>query len=107
MSIYWSKNDVSLYLGDNRDVMRAMPENSVQCMVSSPPYWGVRNYAIPHSVYGGIASCAHRWGQRLSMHRGGPQGDSDLMEGRDRSAQDDTGPSRAHGSCASRPTRRT
>lgn len=90
MSIYWSKNDVSIYLGDNRAVMRSMPENSVQCMVSSPPYWGVRSYMIPHSVYGGLASCAHQWGQQLSMHRGGPQGDSEVMEGRDRSAQDDT-----------------
>jgi site-specific DNA-methyltransferase (adenine-specific) len=30
--------------GDCREVMREMPENSVDCCVTSPPYWGLRDY---------------------------------------------------------------
>ena len=31
--------------GDALDVLRAMPSESVQCCVTSPPYYGLRVYA--------------------------------------------------------------
>ena len=30
--------------GDCLDLLRAMPDGSVQCCVTSPPYWGLRDY---------------------------------------------------------------
>ena len=30
--------------GDCLDVMRGMPDESVHCCVTSPPYWGLRDY---------------------------------------------------------------
>lgn len=36
-----------LYVGDCREAMAVMPERSVHCVVSSPPYWGLRDYGIP------------------------------------------------------------
>jgi len=30
--------------GDCRDVLRQMPDGSVHCCVTSPPYWGLRSY---------------------------------------------------------------
>lgn len=30
--------------GDCLDLLRAMPDRSVQCCVTSPPYWGLRDY---------------------------------------------------------------
>ncbi len=30
--------------GDNCEVMRAMPSESIDCCVTSPPYWGLRDY---------------------------------------------------------------
>jgi len=33
-----------LYCGDAVDVLAALPEASVQCVVTSPPYWGLRSY---------------------------------------------------------------
>jgi DNA modification methylase len=33
-----------LLLGDCRESMRTLPAESVQCCVSSPPYWGLRDY---------------------------------------------------------------
>lgn len=35
-----------LHIGDCLDVLRSMPENSVDCVVTSPPYWGMRDYGV-------------------------------------------------------------
>ena len=32
--------------GDAASVLRAIPDESVQCVVTSPPYWGLRDYHI-------------------------------------------------------------
>jgi len=32
--------------GDAVAVLRTLPENSVQCCVTSPPYWGLRDYGV-------------------------------------------------------------
>lgn len=33
-----------LLIGDARRTLRTVPSNSVQCVVTSPPYWGLRDY---------------------------------------------------------------
>ncbi len=33
-----------LLRGDTLQVLRTLPDNSVQCRVTSPPYWGLRDY---------------------------------------------------------------
>lgn len=33
------------YTGDCRELMAALPAGSVQCVVTSPPYWGLREYS--------------------------------------------------------------
>lgn len=30
--------------GDALQMLRTLPDNSVQCCVTSPPYWGLRDY---------------------------------------------------------------
>jgi DNA modification methylase len=36
----------------------------VQCVVTSPPYWGLRDYGLPPTVWGGEdPGCAHAWGE--------------------------------------------
>jgi site-specific DNA-methyltransferase (adenine-specific) len=32
--------------GDSLDILRLLPSNSVQCAITSPPYWGLRDYNI-------------------------------------------------------------
>lgn len=82
---------VRILRGDCRDLLRTLPDESVHCVVSSPPYWGLRDYGIPPSIWGGDPGHAHEWGAEGSRHRGGPPGDSDANAGRDRSAQAATG----------------
>lgn len=43
------------------DRLRALPDESVHCCVTSPPYWGLRDYRIEPSVWGGDPACAHEW----------------------------------------------
>lgn len=52
-----------LLVGDVRDRLRDLPDGSVHCVVTSPPYWGLRNYG-DHvvSVWGGDSDCDHDWG---------------------------------------------
>lgn len=38
-----------------------MPSDSVHCIVTSPPYYGLRSYGIPPSVWGGDPHCVHAW----------------------------------------------
>jgi len=33
-------------VGDCRELLRAMPADSVNCVVTSPPYWGLRDYGV-------------------------------------------------------------
>ena len=35
---------VQVYQGDCREVLAALPAASVQCVVTSPPFWGLRSY---------------------------------------------------------------
>jgi len=43
---------VRILTGDCRDVLRTLPDESVHCVVTSPPYWGLRDYGIPPSIWG-------------------------------------------------------
>lgn len=36
---------IAIHIGDCRDVLPTLPERSVQCVVTSPPYWGLRRYS--------------------------------------------------------------
>jgi DNA modification methylase len=50
-----------ILIGDVITNLREMPDNSVHCVVTSPPYWGLRDYGIEPSVWGGEADCDHRF----------------------------------------------
>ncbi len=44
MTPFVQDTDFTLYVGDVREVLATMPDESVQCVVTSPPYWGLRDY---------------------------------------------------------------
>lgn len=43
---YFQRDGFEIYLGDALDVLRQLPDQSVNCCVTSPPYWGLRNYSV-------------------------------------------------------------
>lgn len=58
MQPYWTKNGLSIYLGDCLDVLAALPAGIAQCCVTSPPYWGLRDYGTAEWE-GGDPECDH------------------------------------------------
>ena len=43
------------------DVLRDIPDEVFQTCVTSPPYWGLRNYGVEPQVWGGDSKCNHEW----------------------------------------------
>jgi len=41
---YWQDSHRAIYCKDCRD-MSELPDGSVQCVPTSPPYWGLRKYS--------------------------------------------------------------
>lgn len=40
----WTTGPVTLYAGDAGHVLSTLPDSSVDCLVTSPPYFGLRDY---------------------------------------------------------------
>ncbi len=55
----------TVYVGDCVESLRMMPDKSVHCCVTSPPYWGLRDYGTARWE-GGIADCDHKNGPLAS-----------------------------------------
>jgi DNA modification methylase len=51
-----------ILVGDVRSRLAEIPDKSVQCVVTSPPYWGLRDYGTA-SWIGGDENCDHRVGR--------------------------------------------
>ncbi len=64
----YQEDGVTVYLGDAREVTADLPAESVDCVVTSPPYWGLRDFGVPPTVWGGDPECRHRW-SRLQRGR--------------------------------------
>jgi DNA modification methylase len=50
MTPKWQQNGQQLFQGDVLDVLAALPAESVQCVVTSPPYWGLRCYGVDGQI---------------------------------------------------------
>jgi DNA modification methylase len=50
---------VTVHVGDALAVLREMPAESIQCVVTSPPYWGLRDYGTA-AWEGGDPACDHK-----------------------------------------------
>jgi site-specific DNA-methyltransferase (cytosine-N4-specific) len=50
VSVYYEDATITLHHGDALDVLRTLPVGSVNCAVTSPPYYGLRDYGIPGQI---------------------------------------------------------
>jgi site-specific DNA-methyltransferase (cytosine-N4-specific) len=44
---YYRDEQVTLLLGDALEQLRTLPDGSIDCIVTSPPYYGLRDYGTP------------------------------------------------------------
>ena len=49
-----------ILVGDCRDRLKELPDESVHCVVTSPPYWGLRDYGLV-TYEGGREDCSHQF----------------------------------------------
>jgi len=56
--------------GDVQTVLPQFPADSIDLIMFSPPYWGLRVYEGEGSVWGGKLDCQHEWGtqQETTFH---------------------------------------
>jgi hypothetical protein len=56
--VFVQDSDFTLHVGDALEVLAGLPDESVHCVVTSPPYWGLRDYGTG-SWDGGDPDCDH------------------------------------------------
>lgn len=65
MKPYFETEHCQIYHGHVLEVLKSMPDESVHCCVTSPPYWGLRDYGIEPQVWDDRGNCEHVWGNIL------------------------------------------
>ena len=63
MKPYFHDSAMTLYAGDAHEVLSRLPERSVDCVVTSPPYYGCRDYG--HSCQFGVEPVAKDYVERV------------------------------------------
>jgi len=59
---YFETGGGVLYHGDVLSVLKRLPSESVDCIITSPPYWALRDYGDATSrVWGGSPDCEHEF----------------------------------------------
>jgi DNA modification methylase len=75
---------VKIIQGDCLEVLKTLPDESVNCCVTSPPYWGLRDYGTA-SWQGGDAGCTHKMGTfqstKTTLYPGKSQNDKRNFDG--------------------------
>jgi DNA modification methylase len=66
----------NIITGNSMEVLRTLEDGSVDQVITSPPYYSLRNYNGPSSVWGGSQDCNHEWSnlgektiQPIGMHK--------------------------------------
>ena len=60
-----------IYAGSALDVLKSWPDGFIDCLVCSPPYWGLRAYGTNPQIWDGTEGCQHNWGEDLPEHHPG------------------------------------
>jgi len=69
--IYYKDENCLLLQGHALDVLKKLKAESVDCCITSPPYWALRDYGTDSQVWGGDSDCAHVWEEQNRKPSGG------------------------------------
>jgi DNA modification methylase len=60
--------NVKLIQGHILEAIKQIPDNSIDCIITSPPYWGLRRYPDSANViWDGDSNCEHEWGNETTQ----------------------------------------
>ena len=66
MKPYWEKKGNKIFLGHVLEVLKTLPKEFVHMCVTSPPYWGLRNYGLEPQTWDDPGNCSHEWGDDIT-----------------------------------------
>lgn len=61
--VYLRDPDLTLWHGDVLETLQQLGESSIDCCITSPPYWGLRNYGMPGQI--GLEPTPERYVERM------------------------------------------
>ena len=67
-----------IYQGHSLEVLKTFPNESIDMCITSPPYWGLRDYGTNPQVWDDEyyrGECEHDWGERLLHPSRGNRGE--------------------------------
>ena len=59
--IFYKTSMGDQYHGHVLDVLKVTPDESIDCIITSPPFWGLRDYQIKSQIWDGDKNCKHEW----------------------------------------------
>jgi len=74
--VYYDNGQVKIIHGNVLDALKILPDESVDCIVTSPPYYSLRDYSDnTNIIWDGDPNCDHVWGEEIFQKvRGSAQG---------------------------------
>jgi len=70
---YLMNKDFQILHGDALTVLRGMESESVQCAITSPPYYGLRSYKTVPQIWGNHNGCDHAFGETMRNPKADPR----------------------------------
>ncbi len=61
---------IKVQIGDSQRLIHGLTDKSIDCCVTSPPYWGLRDYKTEPIIFDGLPDCEHEWGDDLPTIQG-------------------------------------
>jgi len=66
-----------IYNMDCRAGLKQLADESIDCVVTSPPYWGLRDYGLEPVIWDEDSECEHEWGNeqihKTELQAGNPE----------------------------------
>jgi len=83
----------TIILGHALNILPQLPAESVNCVVTSPPYWSLRDYGVNPVIWDGDKNCKHEWGKKTITlkHKSGETNPGKERWFKDKGASDDKG----------------
>jgi len=70
---------IDLQIEDSRKLIHGLTDKSIDCVMTSPPYWGLRDYGNKHIIFDGDDTCNHSWdGEKFIFKMSGGMGKTDV-----------------------------
>ena len=58
---YFETDNGKLYHGDCLSILKQLPDESIDCVMTSPPYWALRDYGIEPRIWDRNKDCEHEF----------------------------------------------